>query len=121
MGPAAAVNAMSDPNVSEVVLCDFDQQQLDAARVRLRGMEGAGKLSTAVLDVNDQRAATKLMERFDAVVGTLTRGTVALGMPAAVAAGTPLVDLARPVEAELPDVKREVEAAGGPVVWGYAA
>ena len=31
MGPAAAYNAMIDPDVSRVTLCDLNQQQLDAA------------------------------------------------------------------------------------------
>jgi lysine 6-dehydrogenase len=118
MGPAAAFNALSDPDVSGVTLCDVDERQLDAARVKLKAMEGGEKLSIVALDLSDQAGATKLMADFDAIVGALPWGAAGLGIRAAVAAGTPLVDLARPLEAELPDLRREVEAAGGLVILG---
>jgi len=118
MGPAAAFNAMSDPDVSRVTLCDVDQGQLAAAQARLRGLDGGDKLSTVALDLNDRQAATRLMADFDAIVGALPWGAVRLGMRAAVAAGMPLVDLARPQEGELAQLKREVQAAGGLVILG---
>jgi len=118
MGPAAAFNAMSDPDVSRVTLCDIDQRQLDTAEAKLKRMEGGEKLSTVALDLNDQGAATRLLANFDAIVGALPWGAVVPGIRAAVAAGTPLVDLARPVETELADLKRGVEAAGGLVILG---
>ncbi len=118
MGPAAAFNAMSDPDVSEVVLCDRDQGQLDIAQRRLRGLEGAEKLSTVSLDLSDLPAATRLMGGFDSSVGALPHAGVDWGIRAAVAAGTPLVDLARPLDSELPDLRREVQAAGGLVILG---
>ncbi len=118
MGPAAAFNALSDADVSEVVLCDLHQEQLDAALARLRGLEGAKKLSTIALDLSDLPAATRLMAGFDSIVGALPWAAVAWGIRAAVAAGTPLVDLARPLEGELPDLRREVERAGGLVILG---
>jgi saccharopine dehydrogenase-like NADP-dependent oxidoreductase len=63
MGPAAAFkfNAMLDPAVSQVTLCDMNQQQLDAAQGRLASLEGGEKLPTVVLDLNDREAAGKLM------------------------------------------------------------
>jgi lysine 6-dehydrogenase len=118
MGPAAAFNAMSDPDVSEVVLCDRDQEQLEAARAKLRGLGGAEKLSTVALDLSDLPAATRLMADFDSSVGALPHAAVDWGIRAAVAAGTPIVDLARPEHAVLPDLRREVEAAGGLVILG---
>ena len=118
MGPAAAFNAMSDPDVSRVTLCDIDQRQLDTAEAKLKRMEGGEKLSTVALDLTDRQAATRLMADFDAIVGALPWGAVVPGIRAAVAAGTPLVDLARPVETELADLKRGVEAAGGLVILG---
>jgi lysine 6-dehydrogenase len=118
MGPAAAFNALSDPDVSAVTLCDSDQRQLTAAQVKLKGLEGSEKLSTVALDLSDQGAAKRLMADFDAIVGALPWGAVGLGIRAAVAAGTPLVDLARPHETELPGLRREVEAARGLVVLG---
>ena len=118
MGPAAAFNAMSDPDVSGVTLCDRDQRQLEAAQAKLKGLEGGAKLSTVSLDLADQSAATQLMAKFDAAVGALPWGAVGWGIRSAVAAGTPFVDLARPDEAELPELRREVTAAGGLVVLG---
>jgi lysine 6-dehydrogenase len=118
MGPAAAFNALTDPDVSGVTLCDSDQRQLEAAQVKLKGLEGGEKLSTVALDLRDQQSATRLVADFDAIVGALPWEAVGLGIRAALAAGTPLVDLARPVETELADLRREVEAAGGVVVLG---
>jgi saccharopine dehydrogenase-like NADP-dependent oxidoreductase len=68
MGPAAAFNAMLDPAVSQVTLCDMNQQQLGAAQAKLESMEGGEKLSAVVLDLNDQEAASKLMADFNAIV-----------------------------------------------------
>jgi len=118
MGPAAAFNAMSDPEVSGVTLCDADQRQLEAAETKLAVLEGGDKLSTLTLDLNDQLAASRLMAEFDSVVGALPWAAVTPGIRAAVAAGTPMVDLARPPEAELPGLRRQVEAVGGLVVLG---
>jgi lysine 6-dehydrogenase len=118
MGPAAAFNAMSDPQVSQVTLCDMNQQQLDAARSKLVGMEGGGKLATVLLDFNDQAATSRVMADFDVVVAALPSVAVPLGIRAAVAARRPLVDLSWPPETEVADLKRRVEAAGTLVVLG---
>ncbi len=118
MGPAAAFNAMSDTDVSRVTLCDVDQRQLNAAQAKLRSMDGGEKLTTVALDLKDQVAATRLMADCDAVVGALSRAAIPSGIRAAVAAKTPLVDLAWPAQTELVDLRREVEAAGGSVILG---
>ena len=118
MGPAAGFNALSDPEVSGVTLCDLDELQLASAQAKLEAMEGGERLDTVALDLSDQRSATRLMADFDAIVGALPWGAVGLGIRAAVAAGTPLVDLARPVETELADLRQEVESAGGLVILG---
>ncbi len=118
MGPAAAFNAMSDPDVSRVTLCDVDQGQLDAAQAKLRSMDGGEKLTAVALDLKDQVAATQVMADFDAVVDALPRAVIPSSIRAAVAAKTPLVDLAWPPETELVDLRRWVEAAGTPVILG---
>lgn len=118
MGPAAAFNAMSDPDVSQVVVCDRSQQQLDACVSKLTGMKGAERLSTVLLDLNDHVGAVKLMAGFDVAIGALSRSASVLAIRAASQAGTPLVDLARPDHNQLPGLRREVEAAGGFVVLG---
>jgi lysine 6-dehydrogenase len=118
IGPAAAFNAMSDPQVSQVTLCDMSQQNLDAAQVKLGGMEGGEKLTTVALDLKDQAAATQLMTDYDAVVGALPQTAIPLGIRAAAAAGTPLVDLLWPSEIEMADLRQQVEAAGTLVILG---
>jgi len=118
MGPAAAFNAMSDPDVSQVVVCDLDQQQLDACAAKLSGMPGAEKLSTVRLDLKDQAAAARLMAGFDAAVGALPGTASVLAARAALQAGTPLVDLTRFDQDEFEELRQETEAAGGLLVPG---
>jgi lysine 6-dehydrogenase len=118
MGPAAAFNAMSDPNVSQVVICDLSQRQLDACVSKLAGMRDIEKLSTVLLDLNDQAAASRLMADFDAAIGALPRSASVLAIRAATRANTPLVDLARPDPDQLPGLREEVKAGGGLVVLG---
>ena len=118
MGPAAAFNAISDPDVSQVTVCDLNQQQLDACASKLAGLKGADKLSTTLLDLNDQAAAIELMASFDAAVGALPRSASILAIRAAVRAGTPLVDMTRLDHTQLPELERETQAAGGLVIFG---
>jgi len=121
MGPAAAYNAMIDPDVSRVTLCDLNQQQLDAAQVKLGGLQGGEKLDTIVLDVSDKDAAALLMVDYDVVLGALPPVLIPAEIRAAVAAGTPLVDLLWPIradKAELDALRQQVEAAGALVVLG---
>jgi len=121
MGPAAAYNAMIDPDVSRVTLCDVDEQQLDAAQAKLEGMQGGEKLDTVVLDVRDEDAAARLMADYDVVLGALPPVLIPAGIRAAVAAKTPLVDLYFPdtVDAAgMAALRQQVEAAGIVVVLG---
>jgi len=118
MGPAAAFNAMADPAVSQVTLCDMNQQQLDAAQAKLERMESGEKLCTVVLDLNDQEAASKLMADFDAIVAALPKVAISLGIRAALTAGTPLVDLGWSPETKVADIKQQAKAAGTLIVPG---
>jgi lysine 6-dehydrogenase len=118
MGPAAAFNAMSDPEVSQVIVCDRSQPQLEVARAKLADKVGAPKLSMVALDLGDQPAATRLMAESDAVVAALPKQAIPLGIHAAAEARVPLVDLSWPLESELPDLRRRVEAAGSLVILG---
>jgi lysine 6-dehydrogenase len=118
MGPAAAYNAMSDPSVTRVTLCDKDPEQLRMAASKLTGMTGGDNLSTVTLDLGTQAAATELMAEHDAIVAALPWPVIPLGIRAAVAAKTPLVDLAWPPADQVEEVKRHVEEAGGLVVVG---
>jgi len=118
MGPAAAYNAMTDPDVRQVTLCDMNQQQLDAAYAKLSGLQGGGKLTTVALDLSDQGVARQMMAGFDAAVAALPRAAIPLGVRAAVAAKRPLVDLNWPLPEEVEEVRRQVEAEGGLVIPG---
>jgi lysine 6-dehydrogenase len=118
MGPAAAYNAMCDPQVSQVVLCDKSQSQLTLAKDKLAKKRGAEKLSTAVLDLSDRATAVQLISGFDAAVTALPKSAIGLGIRAAIAAKVPLVDLSWPPDSEVPELKREVESAGALVILG---
>ena len=118
MGPAAAFNAVSDPEVSQVVVCDLNQQQLDACARKLAGMKGSEKLSTIRLDLHDQAAAAELMAGFDVSVGALPRAASALAIQAASRANIPHVDLTRLDSDQLQGLRQEVEATGNLVILG---
>jgi saccharopine dehydrogenase-like NADP-dependent oxidoreductase len=118
MGPAAAYNALSDPEISHVTLCDASQQQLAAARAKLAGLGAGSKLDTVKLDLTDQKATERLMASHDAVVAALPKAAISLGIRAATTAKKPLVDLSWPPDADLPDLIQCVEAAGSLVILG---
>jgi lysine 6-dehydrogenase len=118
MGPAAAYNAMSDPQVSQVTLADMSQQQLDLAKKKLSGMKGAEKLEVTVLDLNDTAAAGRLMAGFDAVVAAIPDRAIGAGIRAAIAAQKPLVDLSWAPEPQVPALVQQVQAAGILVIPG---
>jgi lysine 6-dehydrogenase len=118
MGPAAAYNAMVDPDVTQVTLCDLSQEQLDVAYAKLSGMEGGDRVTTVQLDLADQSATSQLMADFDVVVAALPREVIPLAIRAAVAAKTPLVDLSWPLPELVEQVRQHVEAEGGLVVPG---
>lgn len=118
MGPAAAFNAMTDPQVSQVCLADMSQSQLALAQEKLASKAGAEKLTTAILDLANQAAASRLIAGYDAVVAALPKQAIPLGIRAAAAAQIPLVDLSWPRDPEVEALKAEVEAAGALVILG---
>jgi lysine 6-dehydrogenase len=118
MGPAAAYNAMVDPDVTQVTLSDRSRPQLDAALARLSKMQGHHKLQTVRLDLGDQVATRQLMAGFDVAIAALPRAVIPLGMRAAAATRTPLVDLYWPLPPEEAGVREDVESSGGLVIPG---
>jgi len=118
MGPAAAFNALADPDVSQVTLCDMDQKQLDTAQAKLARLPGSDKLATARLDLRELDTASRLMANFDAIIAALPKQAIPLGIRAAAASQRPLVDLSRPPDGELADLKQQVEASGSLVLLG---
>jgi lysine 6-dehydrogenase len=118
MGPAVAVNALADGDVERVVLGDLDRDLLTRSRKKLAKFPGAEKLDTALLDIRDQAAAVRSMHDFDVVVSALPQRLSAPAIGAAVAARKPVVDLTRPLEAEIPELEKRVAEAGVLVVTG---
>ena len=118
MGPAAAYNALSDPGVARVTLCDASQEQLAAAHKKLVPLAGGAKLRTVALNLADETAAVRLLEAHDVAIAALPKAAIPFGIRAAAAARTPLVDLSWPVEAEVAALRREVEEAGSLLIPG---
>jgi lysine 6-dehydrogenase len=113
MGPAAAFHAMSNPKVSQVIICDVDQEQLASCVSKLNTIPEAGKLGIVRLDLNNREAAVNLIASFDAVVAALPQSVSRLAVETALQAGTPLVDLAKPDNNDLPALKKMTQSTGG--------
>ncbi|MCL4300617.1 MAG: saccharopine dehydrogenase NADP-binding domain-containing protein [Anaerolineae bacterium] len=118
MGPAAAFNAMNEPEVEQVLIGDASPAQLDTAVRKLAGKPGVEKLRPIPLDLNDGGVASELIGACDAVVAALPRSASILGIRAALQAGVPLVDLTWPAEEHMPGLRQEVEAARGLIIPG---
>ena len=118
MGPAAVHNVLSDPGVSHVAICDRDREQLDACLTKFSGSPGAGKLAAIQLDLSDRPAVVDMMRQFDAAVAALPRPANRLAIEAALQAELPLVDLARPHDDWIPELRREAAEAGVLIVLG---
>lgn len=116
IGPAAAFNAMSDPEVSQVTLCDLNQTALDQAAEKLARLPGSEKVTTVALDLSDEAAAIALMRGYDTIIGALPGLVTALGIRPAIKAGSPLVDLTRPSPEETAELKTLAEETGSLVV-----
>jgi lysine 6-dehydrogenase len=118
MGPAAAYNAIADPAVQNVTLCDFDRAKLDAALAKLAGRPGGEKLGAVALDLNDHAKAVELFKGFDVILAALPWQASALAFRAALDAGVPIVDLAIPDDAEVPVLRSAAEQTGGLILLG---
>jgi lysine 6-dehydrogenase len=116
MGPAAAFNALTDPQVTQVCLADVNPAQLAQAQAKLA--DGLNRLTTAVLDLNDRAAAVGLLAGCDVALAALPKQAIPAGIRAAIAAKKPLVDLSQPVDADAPGLIAAVQAAGALVVPG---
>lgn len=118
MGPAAAAEAMADPAVGEVGLCDASAEQLDAALASLRGRPGAVKLRPVRLDLADRPAGAGLLRGYDAAIDALPARASLLGVHAALEAGTPLVTLSARGAGNVAELAAEVARRAGLVVLG---
>ncbi len=118
MGPAAAFNALADPEVTQVTMADMSPAQLATARAKLANKPGFEKLITTQLDLSDLAAASQLMAQHDAVVAALPSTIIATGLRAALVARRPWVDLTWPPQEQVPDWRRQIEQAGILVIPG---
>ncbi len=118
MGPAAAFQALSDPAVAGVTLCDLHQAQLAEAVRRLPQLGENDRFATAELDITDQAAALGLMVDHDVAISALPQPASAAAIRAALRARRPLVDLTRPPQDEVAGLAREVKMAGGLAIIG---
>jgi lysine 6-dehydrogenase len=118
MGPAAAYNALADPDVARVVVCDVNHEQLATCRDRLAGPMASDRLETALLDVNDTQAAAPILAEADVIIAALPQTLTLAAIRTALAAGVALVHLTSPPDDRLVAVRSEVKAAGGLVVIG---
>jgi lysine 6-dehydrogenase len=118
MGPAAAAEAMADPSVAEVGLCDASPTQLDGALADLARRPGAAKIRPACLDLADRAAAIALVRGHDVAIDALPARATPLAVHAALEAGTPLVTLSARGAAAVPDLGEEAARRGGLVVVG---
>lgn len=118
MGPAAAFNAMIDPQVDAVTVCDLSDEQLNACRARLEGLPGTHKVRYQKLDLNNRSAAIAVMADCQAGVAALPRTASLLAIPSALEAGLPLMDLTRIPDTDLAALKAQYPQAAGFVVLG---
>lgn len=116
MGPAVAFNAMADERVTQVILADLSQSQLETGVKQLAGKPGAQKLGVVRLDLSNQETAVQLMANFDVIVAALPRSASALAIQAALEASKPLVDLTIPADEHWPELRQKAETAQSLIV-----
>lgn len=118
MGPAAAYNALLDPEVEQVTLADMREDQLAQAQAKLARIADTSKLCIRQVDLNDRHTAAAAIAAVDVVVAALPNRVIPLGLEAAAEARRPWVDLSRPTRAEIERLAAMMAQAGVPVVWG---
>jgi saccharopine dehydrogenase-like NADP-dependent oxidoreductase len=118
MGPAAAFNAMSDPQVVGVTVCDMDEGPLKLCREKLSGKPGAEKVVYRALDLNHHAQAVAVMREHHAGVAALPRAASLLAIPAVLEAGMPLMDLTRIPDEALAELKTRYPSASGFITLG---
>lgn len=118
MGPAAAYNAMRDPAVTQVGVCDVSQTQLDDCARTLADKPGADKLVYIQSDITDLDAAAALLAGYDTAVAALPRPINIHAIRAALKACTPLVDLSQTPPPVLAQLAAEMGQDGGLIILG---
>ena len=118
MGPAAAWNALRDPAVEQVFLCDKDPLALQRAQARLAAITDIGRLSPVAFDLENTALAVQTMAEADVILAALPLAAIPTGLRASALAGKPWVDLMWfPVE-QLDELRRMVKDAGILAIFG---
>ena len=119
MGPAAAYNAVNDPNVNRVTLIDLDEGKLNRAWDHVAGVVDIllSKFQTRQHNLTNHDATVDLMRDADVVMTGLPWHATVLAVRAALEAGLPLVDLAIPDD-EMGILRQETEERKGFILLG---
>ncbi len=118
MGPAAAFNALNDPAVETVFLCDRDVAALDRAQSLLARIADPKRLTPVALDLGDDALAVRTLEQVDVVLAALPAEAIPAGVRAAAQARTPWVDLMWPPLDVVDDLHRTLKGAGTFALFG---
>lgn len=118
MGPAAVFNAIIDPDVSQVVVCDMLEQQLDACMSKIARAKGAAKMTPVLLDLNNQLATADVMSEADVVIAALPWSRSVKCIEVALQVGIPYVDIARPDLDHLSELRRKIGPKSSLVMLG---
>ena len=118
MGPAAAYEAMQDPDVSRVTLADLSYGQLEAAQAKLADKPEAGKLVCEIIDLSHWRPTTQLMSQHDVIVAALPSAIITPALRAAFAVRRPWVDLSWPGRDHVDYLRQQAKEAGVLVMFG---
>jgi lysine 6-dehydrogenase len=118
MGPAAAFNAMTDPAVDRVTVCDLNEDQLALCRAKLDGKPGADRVVYQTLDLSDQDATMGVMKDHQAGVAALPRAASLMAIPSALKTGMALMDLTRIPDEVIAGLKTEYADSSGVIILG---
>jgi len=118
MGPAAAWNALNDPQVATVGIADRDPEQLDESRRQLERHPRSEHLRLHTVDLDNTEAAQALFAGYDVAMAALPWSASVKAFDAAIATRTPIVDLAIPDDDALPELARRAQEAGALILLG---
>jgi lysine 6-dehydrogenase len=118
MGPAAAYNALQDPSVESVLLCDRDADALARAQARLAAIADTARLTPLALNLDDADFAAHTVSQVDVVLAAIPQSAIPQGLAVAARARTPWVDLNWPLLDDVDGLRRLLRDAGTLAILG---